>query len=72
MSMIHYLSLVAGALRLVRGGICSGLIQVFASCAKSSKWFHLASSSFGTEEAKVACRELGCPTEAATSSSVSR
>eukprot|EP00731_Ephydatia_muelleri_P014950 Em0008g670a len=54
-----------GTVRLTGGGVCSGQIQLFASCAKyPAQWLHLASGNFEVEEGKVACRQLGCPSGA--------
>ena len=50
-----------GTLRLSGGDVCSGQLQLFTSCAKYLQWLHLASASFGVEEGRVACRQLGCP-----------
>ena len=53
--------------RMIRlTGGCSGNLEFFSTNFVPGDWVQALDSEFGVNEARVVCRQLGCPTDTAT------
>ena len=53
--------------RMIRlSGGCSGNLEFLSTNRVPATWVHAIDSDFGVNEARVVCRQLGCPTDNVT------
>ncbi len=54
------------------GELCEGRMEIYHSTEFVRGWFAVCDNSFGDEEVRVVCKQLGCPHSSSSRTSVTR